>query len=353
MTALNIGASMNSSVDNKFRDVKIDVIFSFSKPYPDQVLQKSVLMVPGVRDMESWGGAKASRIRMDGTEGNRFSVFGIPEGSKLFAKLPVVQGRWLEPGDSKAVVLNHALLAPESEPDIKAGDTVTLKINGRNTDWYVAGIVREIMTPPRAYVLNEALSSITGQDGYSGIAAISAVNRDVRQVSRLTQSLESNFAAQGMDVEGSIKLREMRKIIEDHLVLIASLLITMSVMVMIVGGMGLVSTMSMNVMERTREIGIMRASGASSLTLTGIIVTEGILIGFISWIIAVVISYPISILASTQFGMIFFETPLNFAVSFAGIAVWFGVVIVFSTAASLYPAWKAVRLSVREVLVYE
>jgi len=127
----------------------------------------------------------------------------------------------------------------------------------------------------------------------------------------------------------------------------------MSVLVVIVGGLGLATTISINVLERTREIGIMRAIGASTPSLTGTIVTEGTIIGVLSWFISTALSWQLSKFVSYNFGMIFFEAPLEFAPSIMGIVVWLGIVIIFAALASFYPSWKASQMSVRNALSYE
>ncbi len=127
----------------------------------------------------------------------------------------------------------------------------------------------------------------------------------------------------------------------------------MSILVLLVGGLGLASTMGINVLERTREIGVMRAIGASTESILGIILTEGAIIGAISWLLSLVISWPASIFVSNTFGMTFFDAPLRFAFSFPGIFIWLVISIVFAALASLYPAWNATQLTVRQILAYE
>ncbi len=81
--------------------------------------------------------------------------------------------------------------------------------------------------------------------------------------------------------------------------------------------------------------------------------TEGFLIGLMSWAIAVVVSVPVSYYLGNKFFEIFFETTLNFDVSFAGILVWLAIIVVFSTVAVLIPARNANKQSVAEGLSYE
>jgi putative ABC transport system permease protein len=127
----------------------------------------------------------------------------------------------------------------------------------------------------------------------------------------------------------------------------------MAVLLAVVGGLGLAGTMSINVLERTREIGVMRAVGASDRAVIKIVLTEGVLIGVISWALAAVLAVPLSLGLSHATGMAFLRTPLQYTFSFGGVLIWLGLVIALATAASVLPAWNASRLTVRDVLAYE
>jgi GAF domain-containing protein len=130
-------------------------------------------------------------------------------------------------------------------------------------------------------------------------------------------------------------------------------LMIMAVLLAVVGGLGLMGTMSINVLERTREIGILRAIGASNGAVLRIVIVEGVLIGVISWAIGAVLALPLSVLLSNAVGEAFLQMPLDFVFSLSGLLIWLGVVVVLAALASFLPAWNAARVTVRAVLAYE
>jgi putative ABC transport system permease protein len=127
----------------------------------------------------------------------------------------------------------------------------------------------------------------------------------------------------------------------------------MALLLAAVGGFSLMGTMSLNVLERTREIGVMRAIGASNGSVLQIFLVEGLLIGLISWCFAALFGLPMSRLLSDAIGEALLRWPLNFAFSIWGVLLWLGLVLVISAVSSLLPARHASRLTVREVLSYE
>ena len=120
-----------------------------------------------------------------------------------------------------------------------------------------------------------------------------------------------------------------------------------------IGALGLMSMMSLNVLERTREIGVMRSIGATNRAVGGIVIGEGLIIGVVSWLIAIPVSVPISLIFNSSLGNIMFGGPLAFIFSFQGLIIWLAIVIFISFIASMLPAYRAMRMSVRETLAYE
>jgi putative ABC transport system permease protein len=112
--------------------------------------------------------------------------------------------------------------------------------------------------------------------------------------------------------------------------------------------------MSINVLERTREIGVMRAIGAGDWAIQRIVVAEGILIGVISWALGAVLALPVSYAMHKGLEAIFqAEDSFTFVFSLPGVGMWLGIVVALAAIASFLPAWNASRVTVRDVLAYE
>lgn len=182
---------------------------------------------------------------------------------------------------------------------------------------------------------------------------IKAYFRKVDRLYKAIRDVDKNLNSTGFKTTNICKVDDIKRMIDGHLQLLAVMLIMMSVLGVIIGGIGLSTTMSINVLERTREIGIMRAIRASTHSIFRIIVGEGVLIGLLSWVFAAVIATPVSIFISYMFGAIFFETPLKIAFSPIGVFICLVLAMVFAALSSLYPVYKASKMSVREVLSYE
>jgi putative ABC transport system permease protein len=111
--------------------------------------------------------------------------------------------------------------------------------------------------------------------------------------------------------------------------------------------------MSLNVLERTREVGVMRAIGAGGFDILRIVVVEGVLIGLLSWVAGALLAYPLGNLLSDAVGVSVIQMKLTYTFSVAGLGIWLVAVVVLSALASFWPARSASKVTVREVLAYE
>jgi putative ABC transport system permease protein len=111
--------------------------------------------------------------------------------------------------------------------------------------------------------------------------------------------------------------------------------------------------MSLNVQERRREMGVLRAIGASPGTVCLIVVLEGGVIGLLSWALATVAAGPFSKIVGNFVMTLMANTDLDFAFEPVGIVVLLATSAFLATAASFFPAWQAARRPVREAIGYE
>jgi putative ABC transport system permease protein len=109
--------------------------------------------------------------------------------------------------------------------------------------------------------------------------------------------------------------------------------------------------LSLNVIERRREIGVMRAIGASSWDITRLFIGEALILGWLSWLIALPLSLPAgrviteALSAALGVEIVYHYTP-------QGAILWFFVITVLATLASWLPARRASAISVRDSLAY-
>jgi len=117
--------------------------------------------------------------------------------------------------------------------------------------------------------------------------------------------------------------------------------------------LGLAGTMSLNVMERTREIGIMRSIGATDKTIGKIVLVEGLFVGAISFLISLPASIPLTWGFCYAIGNAFFDRTLVLSFVPGGAAIWLLIVVLIAAVASLVPARRASKISISETLAYE
>jgi len=159
------------------------------------------------------------------------------------------------------------------------------------------------------------------------------------------RDLRSRLESDGFVVRSSQLVEQGRAVLEDHLLMVAKFLGAMSQLMIVVGGLGLASTMSLSVLERTREIGVLRTLGARHRTIFAIVQAEGLVVTIASGLLAIPLSIPMSWILGRAFGRIMFPVPVNAIPDPTAVAVWLGMALVVSFAACSWPAIRATRLT--------
>lgn len=352
IAVLNVRASLFSTLDEVMNYWKFDLEVNFDQNYHVDLIEQELQQVPGIVKIEGWSGTPAFRVRPDGTENELLSVFAPPPNTTLIEPI-IAEGRWLVPEDENAIVVNPAFI--REEPDVVVGDTVTLTIEGRETTWTVVGLVTGQIAGmgPMAYANKPYVAEV--------VRDVNSVRRVLIETEQHTPAFQSQVRQQLIEQLQGTHLRvgtvnsnaDIRTGIEGIFTIFVIVTMVMALLLAVVGGLGLTGLMSLNVLERRREIGVLRAVGASNSAVLSIVMVEGVFIGFISWVLASIVAVPLSAIFSYFVGVGFLDMPLTNTLSLNGFGLWFVIAVVIAAVASFLPAWHASSLTVRDVLAYE
>jgi putative ABC transport system permease protein len=349
MAVASVKASIDYTVAKFGQHRVMDIWADVYPPQPATDAEAEAKRVQGVVGAEGWMLRSAIRERPDRTESNVLFLYGLPPTTK-YLQPEIVSGRWLRTGDTNDIVIDDSFL--KDNKDVVVGSTVTLKIRNVEQAFRVVGISRGDLLNEFGYVSKEYLDNRLAAHGAIDTLMIGTSQHDEEFQTQAAQRLSEDFSARQMRVTDSMTQTELQKTIRDSLNILVVFLGILAGLLAAVGGIGLSGTMSINVLESTREIGVMRAVGASNRSIYQIFITEGVVVGLVSWALGVVISFPITLILLTSLGESM-SFPLSTAYSPLGIVAWLVFVIVISVLASLLPAYRAARVSVAEAIAYE
>ncbi|MES2523415.1 MAG: ABC transporter permease [Gemmatimonadota bacterium] len=344
--ALGLRTSIRDSVDVLFTEqLQLDMSLRMVEPFDASVMLPLVASVDGVARVEAWSGAQAAVEEADGLLSPAFAVTGLPDTTML-VRYPLIDGAWLGPGDLPEIVVNARLLA--DQPALTVGRAVSLVVNGQSQVWRVRGVV-ESGPSPAAYVSPAALARVLGESRVRSLT-VRASSRSLAEQSELLQRIRDRFGEQGIAVANASLVGANRGAVEDHLLMVSGFLLVMSELAIVIGGLGLMSTMSLAVLERTREIGVLRAIGASHGAILVMVEGESLLLALASWLVAIPLSLPVSVLLGQAFGRIMMPVPVRWTPDPQGVLVWLVLVVVVSLLSAALPAQRAMRITTGEAL---
>lgn len=197
------------------------------------------------------------------------NIMGIPADSTFCSPL-MVRGRWIRPGDGRAVVITRQTAKREA---IQLGDWVTLNLGQYGEgEWQVVGIYEAVFASgfvsETNYAPSDSLYKAIRRSNLGSYLYVRTTSHTPESQAAVTDRLKHLIEDHNMDIVVSQIASELRSQYSFQFSTVTSMLLELSVVVAVVGGIGLMGTLSIAVVERTREIGVLRAVGAGSRTIS-------------------------------------------------------------------------------------
>jgi len=360
MMVVSVRGSALNTIENDVPDMhRYQVSMQFEDMERIPQIERLTLAQPGVEAVEMWsvsGGKIRPATQADmGEDDEALTLFGMPVPTQMYA--PRLQtGRWLESDNEHTIVLHQRLA---EKLGVGVGDCITIyHAPKRETSWQVVGILTDPLVANSAYVPYVPLSREIASVNKANSLWVQTTSIDPEFTAQVARALRDQYsffnyelATENVFDAGDTITEIVAGMREDYDIIVA-LLAMMTVLVAVVGSVGLNGMLSLSVLERRREIGVMRAIGATSSRIARIFIGEGLLLAVVSWLIALPLSVPLGD-AFTQLLASAMDRDIMSQFTVAGAVLWLVIVIVLSILASWFPARGATRISVNESLAYQ
>lgn len=350
-TGFNVRQSLQNLLTDFDHSMKHDVQVVLGGQIARERAMAVFAGVPNVARVEAWNGGRGELQSRVVAADNGLGVVALPHDTDLFKPRPV-QGRWLQAGATPEVVFNQQAMQLYGNPAV--GSRQRLEIGGKTFEAELVGVVEEL-DKAKAYVDLARYDALVNPE--HRINSLMFVARDKRfaAVMAMKRDIEAAIAASDLDVLYVMSQAERVKVIFDHLNIVLTTIVLLSLLVLVVSALGMASATGINVQERTREIGVMRAIGATPKMIFQQFVAEGMIVSVVSIALGLLLAWPLSQAAAVFFGRLMLGdgAALRQAISGEGLAIVLGTTLVFGWVASRVPARGAIRVSTREALAYE
>jgi putative ABC transport system permease protein len=361
MLVLSVRDSVTYTVkDVMFSILNANVTLVFKDSERIDYVENLTTKYPGVKAVEMWGFYNGT-IRLRGTEYSKddkqVTVMGVPLPTQVYG-YQMLAGRWLDPKDERAIVLNSRLA---KDAKIKLGDWVTIRYGPKNErDFQVVGLDFDPILTTSGLVRRDIMLNDLSQVDRAGAIWIKTeqggLANEVAIAKGLRQFYENNnvkvSAQRGIFGMGGDSTAETATALINQFNFLVILLGIMAIVIGAVGSIALSGALALSVMERRREIGVMRAIGASSWTIFRLFIGEGLILGWLSWLVALPVIVPAGKLMVQALGQAF-NLDIIYKYQPTGAILWFVIITILSVLASWLPARGATRISVRESLAYQ
>lgn len=363
-TVFVAGMSLSSGVEavEEIGNERItwDVDVQLTKPTSMDQVERLAEKVPDVTLAEGFtvaatGVAGEGRLPITRTypdQGHgRVAITTVPADSTTFTQPDLIEGRWLNAAETGAVVLNQTT-RENSLPGVAPGDNVQLILDGKATSWQVVGIVQERHGGGGAYATPEGYAQATGKPTTVTTLRVETASHDEETRQEVADAITKTFPDGGIEVASAASISRAEEISGGHLGPVILILLGIALPLGVVGLIGLASTMGANILDRTREFGVMHAIGARPKTVRRIVVSEGLFLAVTSVVVSVLPAMALTAVLGAGLGDLFFNAPLPYRISLPAAGLWTVLALLGAVLATEAAATRASRITVREALAY-
>jgi len=299
-----------------------------------------------------------SNVDVDGPASDaNVMALGLAASSEVLPQLLQFSSGELFSAENPGVVISSSLEAQ----GYKVGDEITLNstlVEDAAQTYTIVGVFADVLPPsadgPVGYVgilwselasLDQLESKLRPQIYFLNTPDDEATADDLND---LASDMSEKMVQQGMPIF-YLNLVELTDQISQGFMTIQAVLSAVVGLSALVGALGLLTTLSMSVFERQKEIGVMRSIGASSRIVATQFLTEGIVVGVIAWLLGI----PIMILVQMLLIGIIGDELFTLAIEPNVVLIGLIGMMVITVIASLWPSLGAARKTVSDILRYQ
>jgi putative ABC transport system permease protein len=359
LVVMSLNSSLGATIDSEFGRRTHDVIVQFEDPQRIDAAAQLARTVPGVVKADSWITVPVTVLHEGQNTreaGLGSELQGVPLDDPMYEP-QIVSGRWLAPGDSQMVVLNRDMAEDEN---IAVGDVVTLDLGfwGRH-EWQVVGLYQTFVMFGGGFELNAiyaprpSVLAVMHRGPKTSIMLVRTANRSAADTEAVANALQDMFDRRNMKVYAAQTVASLRQTTQASFGIVVNMMLVMAVIMGLVGGIGLMGSLSISVVERTKEIGVLRALGARSWAILSMFMLEGMTQGALAWLLSLPLALSLAPLLSALLGRTMFNSRLTYLFNSPAVLAWLGIILCIAALASILPARSATRISVRQSLAYE
>lgn len=358
LVLMSLIASVNLTLDNEMARSRYSVRLGFSSDQPVQTVVKLAKSIPATQKVELWQRhpieitKNETVLRQKGSLG--VQMLALPAASQMYRPL-IETGRWITAADAgqRVLVLSKDTAALSG---IKAGESVNIRLGTSNQSWKVIGLYRWLAGNNYAveplYAPLETVQNITQQRDTATLALLNSPSNTLSEEAQYVNQLKQVFQDNGLqlDVYTTQAKLEQRQFARNQFKPVISTLFGLAAMIASVGGIGLSGALAIGVLQRTREIGVLRSIGAPSKAIFRLFMLEGIFHGIVAWVISIPIAFYAAEPIAHGLGKTLFGVQLDYTFDKLAVGIWFIFISLMSWIAAYWPAHKASKLTVRECL---